>query len=92
MLRFVQAELAGSACVLQCKYTERITDRNCELSMSPKYHPSTVVNELSFPYYNERKFSGGTTLSSKHSKLFSRPTWPMLQHREIKAARGIKVP
>lgn len=40
----------------------------------------------------ERKFSRGTTLSSKCSKLFSRPTWPTLQHRELKAARGIKVP
>lgn len=39
----------------------------------------------------ERKFSSGTTLSSKCSKLQQTP-WHTLQHRELKAARGIKVP
>lgn len=40
----------------------------------------------------ERKYSSGTTLSSKCSKLFGRPPWRTLQHRELKADRGIKVP
>ena len=53
VLGFVRAELAASACVLRRKYTERRTDRSCETRMSPEYHPSTAMSDLSFPYYNK---------------------------------------
>lgn len=66
------------------------------VAVKPAHLPSTTQTLSKGPVFPllqpERKFSSGTTLSSKCSKLFIRPTWPTLQHRELKVVRGIKVP
>jgi len=88
----LSSRASGVCLILHSKETKRIIGWDCELGISRKYHPSTAGNKTAFPYYSERKFGGGMRLSSKHSKPSGRPTWPTLQHGEIKAARGIGVP